>query len=146
MEPQPLPPEPILAHSAIRFSPREIELAHQMRALGLDWEPAPGMFVYDEEGRFPEPSPLQEHVFFILDLDLFIRLAGGYHQLKTQWTWLPAWEDGCQWLHKRGKNNAEILDRARETSVDDGLSPREALYGLIISTLQAEKGKGLQTE
>jgi hypothetical protein len=142
MEPQPIHDEHAPPPSVVRFSDREIDLAHQMRAQGLQWEPAPGMFVYDDTEQFTGISPLQNHVFIILDFPLFLRIAGSMEALKKHWIWLPAWEEAFQWLLAHGKNEAEILDRLRESVVYDGLSGREALYEQILAVLRAGKDQG----
>lgn len=119
-----------------RFSDREIELAHQMVALGLKWELVPGLFLYDDAERIPDLSPLQPHVYFVLDFQFFIEVSGGRDKIPKTWTWLPTFEQAREWLKNYGKNNAEILDRVREAVVDRGLSDREAMYELMIGVLK----------
>lgn len=125
--------------SVIRFTERELELAHQLAALGLQWNPAPGMFVYDDQERFGGTSPLQNHIYVILDYPLFVKIAGGHDKLRSEWTWLPTWEEGRAWLKDKGKNDAEVLDRIRERVVDMGLTDREGLYELMVLTLRQAK-------
>ncbi len=117
----------------VRFTQREIDLAHQMAALGLAWSPAAGMFLYDDKERFGGSSPIQDHVYVILDIALFVKIAGGVEKLRTEWTWLPTWEEGRAWLRAEGRTDAEVLDRVRERVVDAGLHDREALYELMVA-------------
>ncbi len=121
--------------SVLTFTDREIDLAHQLIAKGINWEPAPGMTVYDDQERYPDTSPIQNHVYIILDYKLFVQIAGSVDKLKKEWTWLPSWEEGRQWLKSQGINDAEILDRIRERILDAGLSDREALYELMVQVL-----------
>lgn len=137
MSPDPLPDSSRFP-SSIRFTERELELAHQMAALSLRWEPAPGMFLYDDKEHFVDPSPLQHGVYIILNMDVFTRVSGGFDRIAQDWTWLPTWEEGRAWLRVQGKSDAEILDRVRERVVDAGLSDREALYELMVATLRQQ--------
>ncbi len=125
--------------SAIRFSEREIELAHQMAALGVNWTPMPGMIIYDDQERFGGTSPLQNHVYVILDYPLFLKIAGGLDRLRNEWTWLPSWEEARSYLKMNGMNNAEVLDRVRERVVDTGMTDREAIYEIIVTHLRSMK-------
>ncbi len=127
----PIPPSPV------RFTERELELAHQLAALGIDWEPSPGMFVFDDGEHFFEPSPVQPNVYVILNYHLFAAAAGSVENLRRVWTWLPSWEEGRAWLRRHGKSDAEVLDRIRERVVDAGVPDREALYELMLATVRA---------
>ena len=77
----------------MQFLDAEIEAARQLRQLGLAWKPAPGHFVFDETGIVDRPSPFQPGVYFILNYDYFMQLAGGAERFAEIMTWLPAWHD-----------------------------------------------------
>ncbi len=134
--PQPYPEPKTPPAPAIRFTERELELAHQMAALGIDWTPAPGMFLLDETGQMPFASPLQNRVFVILDLEYFLQIAGGMENLRRNWIWLPLWEEGRNWLRHHKMNDAEFFDRVRERIMDLGMTDREVLYELMVAILR----------
>lgn len=124
---------------AFGFTGREIELAHQIRAMGrLSWRVFPGIFLYDDREQVTCSEQLGHHVYMVLDDERFTLQFGGEAQVYEDWTWLPTWEEACFWLKQQGKNNAEILDRVRERVVDSGVSHREALYELIRQTIKEQ--------
>lgn len=125
--------------SVIRFSERELELAHQMAALGIEWTPSPGMFLYDGHEALREASPLQPHVYILLNYTLFIENAADVERFKKEWTWLPTWTEARAWLRAHGRSEPEVLDRVRERVGDDGVSDLEALYEQMVAILKAER-------
>lgn len=50
----------------MQFRTEEIEMARQLRRLGLPWEPKTGHYVYDETGLCRKTSPFQDGVNFVL--------------------------------------------------------------------------------
>ena len=132
--PAPAPPSPV------RFSERELSLAHHMAALGIEWEPAPGMIVYDNHELLHEASPIQPHVYMIINYAQFLATSGyNILQFRSDWTWLPTWSEGREWLRREGKSDTEVFDRIRERILDTGITDLEALYELMIVTLRAKQ-------
>ncbi len=124
------------------FSQREIDLAHELAALGIEWRPAPGMFLYDDKERFTEVSPIQPHIYVLLDYERFVHACGGLDHLLHEWTWLPTWQEGRRWLkHVAHRTDAEVLDRIRERVVDFGLPDREALYELMVAEMRTRRSE-----
>lgn len=119
---------------ALRFNDREIELAHQLAALGIEREIRPGMVVYSHDVAPDTPSPFQPHIL-LLDGS-----SQSPDRHATDWTWLPSWSEGRRWLRARGLGDAEVLDRVRERVVEFGCSDLEALYELMLAVLRREKG------
>lgn len=87
---------------AIKFTDLDIELAKAIKKAGFDWKPKPGHFVLDDDQVFHHTSPFQEHVFFILDLQHFLRYAGSIEGMKSRLVWLPTWHDAREQLRKLG--------------------------------------------
>lgn len=126
-----------MSHGApIRFTQREIDLAHALRQAGLHRDPGPGIFVYDDQEHCSTCSAVQPHVYFIDQLARFERMAGSADKLRADFTWLPTWEEGRAWLKAQGMSDAEILDRIRESIVDLGMPDREALYQVMLAALR----------
>jgi len=135
-----LPPPGAHPSAAVRFTERELELAHQLAAQGIDWEPAPGMYVYDGHELLEEASPIQPHVYVILNYGLFLATAGGSaERFRREWTWLPTWGESRAWLRDQGKTDAEVLDRLRERVCDAGVTDLEALYELMLAVLKGRQ-------
>ena len=82
----------------MQFRPEEIEMARQLRRLGLPWEPKAGRYVYDETGLCRKTSPFQNGVYFVLNYEYFMRQAGGVERFKVILLWLPTWHDAREIL------------------------------------------------
>lgn len=118
------------------FRSEEIEQAHVMKALGINWQPQVGHYVYDTARVVQKPSPFQDGVYFILNYDFFMGLIGGIDKFKEVMTWLPTWEDSRSILVSLGITDAELSERLVSDSAFDGARERLAAYRLIVSLLQ----------
>ena len=92
----------------MRFTAEEIEMARQLRRLGLPWEPQPGHYVYDETAVCRKGSPFQDRVYFILNYDYFMNQVGGVDRFKQIMLWLPTWQDARYVLRSLGFSNPEV--------------------------------------
>ncbi len=120
----------------MQFRETEIELARHLRDLGLQWQPKPGHFVFDETGLVDRPSPFQDHVYFILNFDYFMELAGGIERFKKIMTWLPAWCDARAVLQSLGVTDVQVGEVLHREHAIERRSELESLYQLIESTLR----------
>lgn len=127
----------------MRFSEAEIQAAHRLKALGLEWTPTVGNYVFDANDSVEPDSPFQDGVYFILNYDHFMRLLGGVENFKERMVWLLTWEDLRHQLRERGIDDAtvfaavfETVSQTREgkTAFDNG-DERLALYELLIDQL-----------
>lgn len=121
----------------MRFTDNEIELATRLRGAGLDWEPAPGHYVFDIDGAVRAPSPFQAGVYLIHSTNTFETLVGGADGLRDSFVWLPTWEDARSWLDGRGVAPRQVV-AAWEKALAAGSTDREALYGLMLELLSTE--------
>ena len=53
----------------MQFSSQEMEMASEIRRVGLPWEPGAGHYVYDETSFCGKGSPFQDGVYFLLSHD-----------------------------------------------------------------------------
>ncbi|MBN8601831.1 MAG: hypothetical protein E6R05_05470 [Candidatus Moraniibacteriota bacterium] len=90
----------------MRFTDLDIELAKAIKKAGFNWKPEPGHFVLDDDQVFHHASPFQDHVFFILDLQHFLRYTGSIDGMKSRLVWLPSWHDAREQLRKLGVTDA----------------------------------------
>jgi hypothetical protein len=121
------------------FDDREIELAGQLRELGLAWTPAAGQYVYDVAGTLQESSPFQDRVYFIFDFQSFVDRLGGLEAFKRSLVWLPTWEDAREILRALGVDDEEVeLELVRKSAVARG-EERLALYEMIAQQLSDVK-------
>ena len=75
------------------FTKRQIDLAVQLKALGLPWSPGVGQYAYDVEHVIQPTSPFQPHVYYFLDFPCFVEYFGSYERLAAAMVWLPTCED-----------------------------------------------------
>lgn len=100
----------------MNFSETEIELAKELKKAGFPWVPKPGHFVLDDDQVFHHTSPFQPHVFFILDLQHFLRYTGDIDGMKRRLVWLPTWHDAREQLQLAGVSHAEVIEYLRANS------------------------------
>lgn len=120
----------------VHFSRIEIDLARKMRSAGLSWQPSPGQFVLDEQRIVDRESPFQDGVFFILNFDYFMKIAGGEERFVKIMTWLPVWEDCRRILAYLQVSNADVARRISDRhAIEDGIE-RLCLYELILERMR----------
>ena len=90
------------------FCPKLFRLAEEFKRLGLRWEPSVGNYVYDAAGVVPQSSPFQDHVYFLLNYDCFMRKVGGVARFKQLMVWLPTWHEARLLLRSLGVSSAQV--------------------------------------
>jgi hypothetical protein len=121
---------------AMHFSAEQIELAHQLKAAGLAWQPAVGHYVHDPTELIEQPSPFQERVYFILDLKHFLRRAGTVAVLAERLVWLPQWHQVRGLLAEQGVSDATVQARLVESTALLRGKELTDLYRLLLERLQ----------
>jgi hypothetical protein len=125
----------------MKFSSRQIELAVELKALGLTWEPSVGNYVYDATGAVKPTSPFQEHVYFLLNYDCFMERVGGVERFKAIMTWLPTWTDARGILRSLGVSDKEVQEQlVYSGALVDGTELLK-LYELIAWRLSKVRGE-----
>ncbi len=119
----------------MRFTETEIQLAARLRGAGLVWTPRAGHYVFDIDGIVRAPSPFQAGVHLISSANAMERLAGGADDLREKFAWLPTWDDARSWCEERKVPRQKVVT-ALQNAIENDLSDREAVYGLILETLE----------
>lgn len=120
----------------MNFHEDEIELAQLMHSIGFEWEPQVGNYVYDLENMIKKPSPFQEHVYFILRLGEFLKIAGDIEQLQQNMCWLPTWEDARAMLKQWGVCPDDIKQRLIDEDAFEKGNERLILYKMMFEILK----------
>lgn len=115
----------------VKFTQEEIELAQLFKAYGLPWEPAPGQFVLDQSELIETESPFQHRVYFILDLQHFLRRSGDLEGLRESMCWLPTWEEIRQVLRENGIQNCQVIQHLESSQALQQGTERLELYRLL---------------
>jgi hypothetical protein len=137
MKPVPFNPSTDLATTP--FTRSHVELAREMKRLGLDWQPHVGCFVWDSDGRIAVDSPFPERIYFILSLPRFIDMFGSREAVAEALVWLPTWHQArllCRRYDVADERVAAIW--AGNPAIDPGRELID-LYGLLIEALKERK-------
>lgn len=120
---------------ANQFSETEIQLAKQMRLLGLPWTPRPGQFVLDPTGLVTRASPFQDRVYFVLNYEYFTKIAGGEQRFREIMIWLPTWEQCRDILRELHVSDQQVLSYLVDHNAFADGQERRQLYQMIVETL-----------
>jgi hypothetical protein len=120
----------------MRFTESEIEWAARLRGAGLTWDPQPGHYIFDIDGKMKAGSPFQAGVYLIESPNAVAANVGGAEVLEQSFVWLPTWENCRAWLVDHGIANDDLI-AALSSGLADGLSDREALYRRILQILES---------
>jgi hypothetical protein len=74
-------------------------------------------------------------VHLISSANAMERLAGGADDLHEKFAWLPTWDDARSWLNERKVPRKAVIAALQDADEHDR-TDREAIYGLILETLQ----------
>jgi len=125
----------------VRFTETEIDFAMRLRAAGFAWGPEPGQYVFDINGVVRAGSPFQAGVFLIDSTNVFESMAGGQEEMFENFVWLPTWEECRAWLKERGVDDDTVM-RSWKDGIAAGISDRQAMYQLILRTLEGSAARG----
>ena len=120
----------------MQFSQEEIEMARELRRLGLKWEPCVGHYVYDENRSCPKGSPFQDRVYFILNYDCFMNHLGGVERFKEVMLWLPTWHDAREMLQSLGVSDEKVALRLQGCRALESRKELLILYEMIAESLR----------
>jgi hypothetical protein len=120
----------------MRFTAEEIEMARQLRRLGLPWEPRAGHYVYDETAFCQKGSPFQDRVYFILNYDYFTNQVGGVDRFKQIMLWLPTWQDARELLRSLGVSDGEVAAALQKQHAIQKQRELLSLFEMIAARLQ----------
>jgi hypothetical protein len=119
----------------VRYSAEEIQLAHELKAAGLPWQPEPGHFVWDGEPLIEHDSPFHDRVFFILDLKHFLRRSESMERLIASMVWLPTWQQARELLAGMDVSADAIQSRLIESNALANGNERLVLYQMLMEAL-----------
>ncbi|MBX7246980.1 MAG: hypothetical protein K1X53_15895 [Candidatus Sumerlaeaceae bacterium] len=120
----------------MQFDNKTIAMARKLRDLGLAWDPAPGQYVFDDRGILHHPSPFQEGVYFILDLEHFLKSTGTMQNFRASMFWLPTWNESIEILERLGVTRQDISRNMTEQNAISNRSELMVLYHMIAAELQ----------
>ncbi len=125
--------------SPIPMDDRLLDLALELKAAGLPWEPEVGCFVWDHQGIIASPSPFPKRIYFILSMRRFLSIFGDIEEMKCRLVWLPTWYQARQIIRRLQIHD---LDRGSKGPVSQPSSPEAELIELYRSILQRLQASG----
>jgi hypothetical protein len=134
MESIPFDPKKDLA--PLPFEAGHVELAKELKRLGLPWAPHVGCFVWDGGGTIETGSPFPERIYFILSLPRFLSIFGSIEAIREKLVWLPTWHQArllCRRLGIEDKEIADIWTSGRTMTPGDEL---QAVYQKLADALR----------
>jgi hypothetical protein len=115
----------------IPFTENLCQAAKRLKAGGLDWRPHVGCFVWDESGAIKASSPLPNRIYFILNLNHFIRIFHSIEGMKNALVWLPTWHQTKLLCRRVGLSTQEIEEALRGHPFKETDGDLIALYELL---------------
>lgn len=106
----------------IPFEPGHVELAKELKRLGLPWTPHVGCFVWDGDGTIEAGSPFPDRIYFILSLPRFLSIFGTIEAMREKLVWLPTWHQArllCRRFAIEDRELADIWASGRTVSLGD---------------------------
>ena len=122
----------------MKFSQEEIEMARELRRLGLKWEPSVGHYVYDENRCCQRGSPFQDRLYFILNYERFMSHIGGVERFKEVMLWLPTWHDARELLRSLGVSDEKVAFRLQDCKALENRNELKVLYEMIAQLLPGQ--------
>jgi hypothetical protein len=99
----------------------------------------PGQFVFDESAMVERESPFQPGVYFVLNYEYFVKIAGGLTSFRENMLWLPTWEQCRVILRERGVDDGRVAQHLADCNAFLDGQERSCLYEFIIDHLQSPK-------
>ena len=106
----------------IPFEPGHVELAKELKRLGLPWTPHVGCFVWDGDGTIEAGSPIPDRIYFILRLPRVLSIFGTIEAMREKLVWLPTWHQArllCRRFAIEDRELADIWASGRTVSLGD---------------------------
>ena len=120
----------------IPFDTEVCNLAQKLKEHGLKWIPQVGCFVWDPGEVVAVPSPFPRRIYFVLNLNHFMKIFGSSEEMAEKLVWLPTWHQVrllCEERKIPQKTIKEKLLKSDHWSLIEEIRP---LYQLLLDDLQ----------
>jgi hypothetical protein len=121
----------------IPFDQKTCELARALKTSGLEWRPQVGCFVWDPEGIISVPSPFPNRIYFVLNLNHFLKIFNTEERIKEKLVWLPSWHQAREICHRMNIPSVEIVETLMNPEIWTSRQEIYILYQLILNNLKS---------
>jgi hypothetical protein len=111
--------------------------ATQLKQAGLDWEPQVGCFVWDPEGHIGVPSPFPHKIYFILNLNHFLKIFGDTQTMKEKLVWVPTWHQAILICQKMNVSHQQLNNLIQLRDILEPEASLLKLYHILFSVMTA---------
>jgi hypothetical protein len=133
------PFDPVNDAAPIPFTDEVCSTAKRMKERGLKWRPHVGCFAWDEEGYIDVPSPFPHRIYFVLNVNHFLKIFGKKEAMVKKLVWLPTWYQ-CRKICRCYGIPIERSDGpVRSDGEDDPEAELLRLYDLILRFLESSR-------
>ena len=117
----------------IPFDERVYEKAAELKQAGLPWHPHVGCFVWDPEGIIKVSSPFPNRIYFILNMNHFLKRFDSVENMQKSLVWIPTWQQIRLICQDYGIGDKEIRAILREEPVVAPGDELVLLYDLLLT-------------
>jgi hypothetical protein len=126
-------------YAPIPFDQEICQLALQLKKKGLKWHPHVGCFVWDPEEYIPVPSPFPQRIYFILNLNHFLKIFKSIDKMIEYLVWLPTWHQARLICHELGLSRELIFKESEDSGTITVEEETIFLYKLLLKNLKKDQ-------
>jgi hypothetical protein len=127
----------------IPFQEKLCEIALRMKESGLEWRPHAGCFVWDPEKIIPAPSPFPNRVYFILNLNHFLKIFGSIKSMQEKLVWLPTWHQARLLIGERKIQQTTLKESLLKSEHWSSINEINILYQIVLDDLQKKMQRNI---
>ncbi len=118
------------------FNETLCHLAVDLKAVGLNWIPRVGHYVWDNTGIISYPSPFPNRIYFILNINRFLDIFQSIDRMTEQLVWLPTWHQAQEICSDLKIDNTLLKTKFCEQDGFETGNYLKTIYRIILSNLQ----------
>lgn len=108
-----------------------------MKDSGLVWQPSMGHYLWDPHRKIFKSSPYENRVYYILNLDHFIKIFATIENIKKMFIWIPTYYHARLVCEDLGIDRNYIFEKLMASNVKSTTDELSVLYNLIIARLNS---------
>ncbi|HSG32192.1 MAG TPA: hypothetical protein VLB82_11690 [Thermodesulfobacteriota bacterium] len=123
--------------TSIPFNRGHCELALILKDAGLKWRPTVGHYIWDPEKKILKKSPFNNRIYYVLNIEHFIKIFSSIDTVKKLFIWLPTYYHSRLICEELGIEKSLIFEKILSANVKSTADELSVLYNLIITKLNS---------